>query len=120
MFNLFARYTSVGVINTLIHWIVFALCIYGIQSNQAVANFAGFVVAVSFSFFANARFTFKASTTTKRYMLYVGFMGMLSATVGLAADTCSLPPPSVWCAVSSIQSSIIWGGLPPPFYLYGN
>ena len=92
MFNLFARYTSVGVINTLIHWIVFALCIYGIQSNQAVANFAGFVVAVSFSFFANARFTFKASTTTKRYMLYVGFMGMLSATVGWAADTCSLPP----------------------------
>ena len=92
MFNLFARYTSVGVINTLIHWIVFALCIYGIQSNQAVANFAGFVVAVSFSFFANARFTFKASTTTMRYMLYVGFMGTLSATVGWAADKCSFPP----------------------------
>ncbi|EPD1612861.1 TPA: GtrA family protein, partial [Escherichia coli] len=60
--------------------------------NQALANFAGFVVAVSFSFFANARFTFKASTTTMRYMLYVGFMGTLSATVGWAADRCSLPP----------------------------
>ena len=120
MLKLFAKYTSIGVLNTLIHWVVFGVCIYVAHTNQALATFAGFVVAVSFSFFANARFTFKASTTTKRYMPYVGFMGMLSATVGLAADTCSLPPPSVWCAVSSIQSSIIWGGLPPPFYLYGN
>ncbi|EOT1610657.1 bactoprenol glucosyl transferase, partial [Escherichia coli] len=62
------------------------------HTNQALANFAGFVVAVSFSFFANAKFTFKASTTTMRYMLYVGFMGALSATVGWAADRCSLPP----------------------------
>ncbi|EOU7308700.1 bactoprenol glucosyl transferase, partial [Shigella flexneri] len=66
--------------------------IYAAHTNQAMANFAGFVVAVSFSFFANAKFTFKASTTTMRYMLYVGFMGTLSATVGWVADRCSLPP----------------------------
>ncbi|EFA3684098.1 GtrA family protein, partial [Escherichia coli] len=70
----------------------FGVCIYVAHTNQALANFAGFVVAVSFSFFANAKFTFKASTTTMRYMLYVGFMGTLSATVGWAADRCLLPP----------------------------
>lgn len=81
MLKLFARYTSIGVINTLIHWVVFTICIYVFGTGQALANFAGFVVAVSFSFFANARFTFKSSTTTMRYMLYVGFMGSLSAAL---------------------------------------
>ncbi|HFN3648675.1 TPA: GtrA family protein, partial [Enterobacter hormaechei] len=56
MLKLFAKYTSIGVINTLIHWVVFAVCIYAFNTGQALGNFAGFVVAVSFSFFANARF----------------------------------------------------------------
>ncbi|WP_274802984.1 GtrA family protein, partial [Salmonella enterica] len=73
MLKLFAKYTSIGVLNTLIHWGVFAFCVYGMHTHQALANFSGFVIAVSFSFYANARFTFNASTTTLRYMMYVGF-----------------------------------------------
>ncbi|QMR74635.1 GtrA family protein [Enterobacter sp. RHBSTW-00175] len=92
MLKLFARYTSIGVINTLIHWVVFAICIYWLHASQAIGNFSGFIVAVSFSFFANARFTFRASTTTMRYMLYVGFMGALSAIVGLAGDKSGMAP----------------------------
>ena len=92
MLKLFAKYTSIGVINTIIHWVVFAVCIYAFHSGQALGNFAGFVVAVSFSFFANARFTFKSSTTTMRYLLYVGFMGSLSAAVGWAADKSGMAP----------------------------
>jgi len=45
-----------------------------------------------FSFFANAKFTFNSSTTTIRYVMYIGFMGALSATVGWTADKCALPP----------------------------
>lgn len=92
MLNLFARYASIGLINTLIHWASFAVCIYALHTNQALANLAGFIVAVSFSFFANARFTFKSQTTTLRYMLYVGFMGALSASVGWAADKSGMAP----------------------------
>ncbi|MFA2280549.1 GtrA family protein [Escherichia coli] len=103
MLNIFARYTSIGVLNTLIHWVFFGVCIYAAHTNQALANFAGFVVAVSFSFFANAKFTFKASTTTMRYMLYVGFMGTLSATVGWAADRCALPPMITLVTFSAIS-----------------
>ncbi len=44
------------------------------HTHQALANFSGFVIAVSFSY-ANARFTFNASTTTLRYMMYVGIYG---------------------------------------------
>ncbi|RRA44124.1 translocase, partial [Cronobacter sakazakii] len=28
MLKLFAKYTSIGVLNTLIHWVVFATCFY--------------------------------------------------------------------------------------------
>lgn len=92
MLKLFVKYSSIGIINTLIHWVVFAMCIYALHTNQAMANFAGFVVAVSFSFYANAKFTFNSATTTLRYMLYVGFMGSLSAAVGWGADLCALQP----------------------------
>ena len=85
MLKLFAKYTSIGVINTLIHWVVFAVCIYTLHTGQALGNFSGFVVSASFSFFANAKFTFKSSTTTMRYLLYVGFMGSLSGVVGWCA-----------------------------------
>ncbi|HCL6625866.1 TPA: GtrA family protein [Citrobacter amalonaticus] len=116
MLKLFAKYTSIGVLNTLIHWIVFGICIYGLHTNQALANFAGFVIAVSFSFFANAKFTFKAPTTTFRYMLYVGFMGTLSAVVGWVADRCELPPLVTLVTFSAI--SLICGFLYSKFIVF--
>ena len=118
MLKLFAKYTSIGVLNTLIHWVVFGVCIYAAHTTQALANFAGFVVAVSFSFFANAKFTFKASTTTMRYMLYVGFMGTLSATVGWAADRCSLPPIVTLVTFSAI--SLVCGFVYSKFIVFRN
>ncbi|WP_391487493.1 GtrA family protein [Leclercia tamurae] len=116
MLKLFAKYTSIGVINTLIHWVVFAICIYMFHSSQALANFAGFVVAVSFSFFANARFTFEAKTTTLRYMLYVGFMGTLSAAIGWAADKCGMAPIVTLIAFSTI--SLVCGFIYSKFIVF--
>ena len=116
MLKLFARYTSIGVINTLIHWVVFAICIYAFHTGQALGNFAGFVVAVSFSFFANARFTFKASTTTLRYMLYVGFMGTLSAAVGWCADKSGMAPVITLIVFSAI--SLVCGFIYSKFIVF--
>jgi len=116
MLKLFAKYTSIGVINTLIHWMVFAVCIYAIQTGQALGNFAGFVVAVSFSFFANARFTFKSSTTTTRYLLYVGFMGLLSAAVGWAADRTGMAPIVTLITFSAI--SLVCGFIYSKFIVF--
>ncbi|HAY4576735.1 TPA: GtrA family protein [Escherichia coli] len=118
MLKLFAKYTSIGVLNTLIHWVVFGVCIYGLHTNQAQANFAGFVISVSFSFFANARFTFKASTTTMRYMLYVGLMGTLSAAVGRVADKCTLPPAVTLITFSAI--SLVCGFIYSKFIVFRN
>lgn len=103
MLKLFSRYFSVGIVNTLIHWVVFAIVFYGVKKDQALSNLAAFCVAVTFSFFANARFTFKAQTTTLRYMLYIGFMGALSVATGWASEACGLPPIFTLVAFSAIS-----------------
>ncbi|MDM2776833.1 GtrA family protein [Citrobacter sp. Cpo142] len=116
MLKLFAKYTSIGIINTLIHWVVFAVCIYVLHTNQALANFAGFVIAVSFSFYANAKFTFNASATTIRYMLYAGFMGSLSTAIGWAADKSGMAPIITLIVFSAI--SLVCGFIYSKFIVF--
>ncbi|MGL9735400.1 MAG: GtrA family protein [Symbiopectobacterium sp.] len=67
MFKLFSQYVSVGVLNTGIHWSCFAALFSLIGLNQSLSNFVAFCVAVTFSFIANAKCTFKANVTTSRY-----------------------------------------------------
>ncbi len=81
-----------GVLNTLIHWGVFFLAYSVFNASQALGNFIAFCVAVSFSFFANARFTFKSNASVKRYLLFVSFMGTLSALIGWGADALGALP----------------------------
>lgn len=92
MFKLFYRYAGVGVINTAIHWLTFAFLFSGLHASQALANLGAFCFAVTFSFFANAKWTFSSEATTLRYMLYVFFMGAIASAVGWAADKCTLNP----------------------------
>ncbi|EAW1359159.1 GtrA family protein, partial [Salmonella enterica subsp. enterica] len=41
MIKLFIKYVSIGVLNTALHWAIFALCVYGFQTSQALANVTG-------------------------------------------------------------------------------
>ncbi|WP_172116139.1 GtrA family protein [Halomonas hibernica] len=91
MLTFFSRYLSVGVVNTLLHWTVFIVLHSGVGLSQAWSNILAFSVAVTFSFFANALYTFKARATPKRYVLFTLFMGALSFGVGAAADHLMLP-----------------------------
>lgn len=77
---LFAKYLTVGVANTLVHAIVFFIGI--LLLSQSLANLLAFFVAASLSFFANAKFTFKASPKKWKYLTYLFFMGGLSYLVG--------------------------------------
>ena len=87
----FIRYASVGVINTLVHWAAFGLMLFS-GFSQSVSNVVAFSIAVTVSFFANARWTFKAQATTNRYTVYVLFMGGMAFSVGWAADTLHANP----------------------------
>lgn len=92
MLSIFFRYLSVGVINTLLHWGVFLLLHLVFGLSQAWSNGSAFAVAVSFSFFANAAYTFQARVTLLRYVLFTVFMGFLSILVGAVADKLDLLP----------------------------
>lgn len=92
MLKLFSKYLTVGVLNTAIHWLVFAAGVYVFSVNQAAANFLAFAVAVTFSFFANAAFTFKSKPKAKGYFLFVSFMGLMSVLVGKLSDYYQISP----------------------------
>lgn len=102
MIKLFARYASVGMLNTLIHWVVFTVLYAGGQS-QSLSNFAAFCCAVTFSFFANAKWTFNAEATTIRYLLYLFFMGGMASAVGIYADRTNTNPLVTLVAFSIIS-----------------
>ncbi|HGM5490497.1 TPA: GtrA family protein [Serratia fonticola] len=89
--NIFLRYASIGVLNTLVHWVVFALMLLS-GSTQSISNVVAFCIAVTFSFFANARWTFKSEATPVRYMVYVLFMGGMAFAVGWCADKINANP----------------------------
>lgn len=87
----FSRYSIIGVANTSIHWlVVFVLCA-GMEVRQSLGNLTGFIVAGSFSFVANGRYTFNGSLSWRSYLSFMGFMGGLSLAVGHLADVMKLP-----------------------------
>ncbi len=92
MNSTFIKYVLVGMINTLIHWSILGACVYLLHMSQAISNFLGFAVAVTFSFFINAKWTFDSETSIVRYCAFVGFMGLLAYTFGWVADYLALPP----------------------------
>ncbi|MGR7795780.1 GtrA family protein [Klebsiella aerogenes] len=115
MLNLFARYFSVGILNTLIHWVVFYLLIIP-GTTQAIANLLAFCVAVTFSFFVNAAWTFKARATSLRYLLYVVFMGAVAMLTGMTADSLQIPPLATLVIFSAI--SLVCGFLYSKFVVF--
>jgi len=115
MAKLFARYATVGVLNTLIHWVAFAICIKNEQP-QSLSNFIAFCVAVTFSFFANAKWTFSTEATTIRYMMYVFFMGVIATLVGSYADRMNISPLITLIGFSGI--SLICGFLYSKYIIF--
>lgn len=92
MLKVFIKYVVVGGGNTAIHWITFAVMYHLFTQNQMACNFLGFCIAVSFSFYVNARWTFKAEHTSIRYFMFVGFMGLLALCFGYLADEFHFAP----------------------------
>ncbi|WP_445621070.1 GtrA family protein [Kushneria sp. Sum13] len=87
----FFSYAMIGILNTGIHWTIFLL-LMTVSASQSLANLAGYIASASFSFFANARWTFKSDATTPRYLGFMVFMGALSWAFGKGADLINLYP----------------------------
>ena len=91
MLTSFLKYASVGVLNTAIHWTAFFIFHAGVGMPQSWSNVSAFAIAVTFSFFANARWTFHAESSPARFVLYFGSLGLIAYSVGGLADYLALP-----------------------------
>ncbi|MFC3902967.1 GtrA family protein [Acinetobacter marinus] len=87
----FIRYFLIGVLNTLIHWLVF-FAFYCFMSSQAFCNFMGFSVACFFSYVLNSIFNFKAKMRFKKFIIFYFMLGTISLLVGFFADRVELTP----------------------------
>lgn len=116
MIALFSRYATIGVLNTALHWAVFALLV-AMDFAQGPANLLAFLAAVTFSFFANARFTFAQRASLVRYLLFVAFMGAMAFGTGLLADRLGLHPVATLIGFSAF--SLVAGFLFSRFVVFG-
>ncbi|GBU09599.1 translocase [Gammaproteobacteria bacterium] len=114
-FHLFYKYASIGVLNTLIHAIFFFIFIY-LSSTQALANFLAFCISVTFSFFMNARFTFKKTASLKRYIFYAAAMGIISYLFGKLADYLDFFP--IFTLIGFSMLSLILGFLYSKLFVF--
>ncbi len=92
MLKQFSKYFSIGILNTLVHWGITAGLFYFIGFSQALSNVIGFIVAVTFSYIMNAKFTFEKKPVLSRYLIFTLFMGGLSYVFGYAGDYFALNP----------------------------
>jgi len=118
LFSLLGRYATVGVLNTALHWGVFFLLVAAFGIVTSWANLLAFIVAVTFSFFMNARFTFNANATGKRYFLFVIFMALLSFGIGKLTDDVGWPP--LVALISFSLLSLVLGFLYSRFIVFAD
>lgn len=102
----FSRYLLVGICNTVIHWTVFLVLCLGWLAPQSLSNVAGFLVAASFSFYANALYTFSARLSWSGYLLFMSFMGALSFIVGHISDGQNAPLLATLIVSSALSLSL--------------
>lgn len=95
---------------------MFALVLYFFGVTQALANLCAFIVAVTFSFFANAKFTFEQKASRNRYMAFVGFMGALSYGNGYVSDLFNFYP--IVTLVSFSALSLVLGFLYSHYFVF--
>jgi len=95
-------YGLIGLANTAIHFCVL-WCVYRWLNSQAIGNLCGFLVAVTFSFIMNSRFTFKKKPTIQRFLKMVAVMSGLSYCSGLVGDICSIHPILTFIAYSAVS-----------------
>ena len=84
-FRQFLTYAAIGVLNTGIHWGAFG-CFYEFGSlSQSLSNLLGFLIAVTFSYVMNAKFTFQKQRNFAGYIKMTIIMAGIVGIYGLVA-----------------------------------
>lgn len=77
--KLFTGFSVIGGLNTLIHFVVVVMLVEAVKLHPVVSNVAGFILANTFSYWANSRLNFKTQMSYQRYakFLTVSVLGLL-------------------------------------------
>lgn len=113
----FKRYGLIGVLNTAVHWSVFALLLL-FGSTQTFANGIGFFVAATVSYRFNAKFTFQQSMHHKSYIWFMLGMGGMSVAVGYLGDWLQWPGLVTLVVFSAI--SLVLGFIFSNYWVFNN
>ena len=87
----FIKYSIIGLLNTLVHSVVF-LIFYNFYFKQYLCNFFGFCSAVVFSYSINSIYNFDSKISIKNFILFFCLMGSLNFSVGWLAAKLDLFP----------------------------
>ncbi|WP_159564752.1 GtrA family protein [Budvicia diplopodorum] len=101
--TIFLRYVCTGGLNTVIHWFFFFLLTICFSFGQGIANIFAFLVAVTFSYLVNAKWTFRATTSWRKYVIYTLFMAFIAGLVGWGGQMLNLHPVLTLCLFSCIS-----------------
>jgi putative flippase GtrA len=115
LFQLFS-YAVIGFLNTTVHWSIFLLLVAFGGMGQALANLVAFACAVTVSFFANAKITFRSQASLGRYLGYVLFLGATAWILGAGAERANLSPLVTLIGFSAI--SLVVGFLYSRFIIF--
>ena len=91
MFTKIIKFSLIGLANTSVHWSIFML-LYNITTYQSISNLCGFLCAATFSFYMNATYTFEATKSLQRYILFMIFMALFNYAIGFVSDTFNMYP----------------------------
>ena len=105
-FRQFLTYAAIGVLNTGIHWGAFG-CFYEFGSlSQSLSNLLGFLIAVTFSYVMNAKFTFQKQRNFAGYIKMTIIMAGISWGSGWCADQSNWYP-LITLVLSSATSLVL-------------
>jgi len=101
--------------NTAIHFVVFMMLVRFLEE-QALSNLIAFLIAVTFSFFMNAKYTFSKRPTTSRFLKMVVIMACVSFFSGYIGDYLKLSPILTFIGYSAI--SYVFGFVLTKFFVF--
>jgi len=84
----FLAFCTIGIVNTVVDFIIFFMAIKLLGADKVTANIIAWFVAVQLSYFMNSRVTFKQSSHQTSFKSLAKFM--LSGIFGLIVATASL------------------------------
>ena len=113
----FVCYNFIGIFNTFIHWAIFFILLKFFHFDQATSNVVAFFFAVTFSYFANAVFTFKSRMRFDRYILFVAILGGVAVAIGAVSESYDFSPFVTLVVFSS--TSLAAGFISSKFLVFG-